>query len=131
MLLEHFLYFLGCGDIDNADTVIIHVDLLMSAFILAVWSVDYDFGNEFVDKFGSKLLDLGYLFNLGNKLSKIVVHAPYRKDKRRHQQIDVYYHGVGIVYIPTAEELEEMFEEHLEDIKWEREQEVNIKEKTA
>ena len=64
-------------------------------------------------------------------VSKIVVHAPYRKDKRRHQQIDVYYHGVGIVYIPTAEEIEEMFEEHLEDIKWEREQEVNIKEKTA
>ena len=64
-------------------------------------------------------------------VSKIVVHAPYRKDKRRHQQIDVYYHGVGIVYIPTAEEIEEMFEEHLEDVKWEREQEVNIKEKTA
>ena len=66
-------------------------------------------------------------------VSKIIVHDPYRKDKRRHQQIDVYYHGVGIVYIPTAEEIEEMFEEHLEEVKWEREleQEVNIKEKTA
>ena len=72
MLLEHFLYLLGCGDIDNADTVIIHVDLLMSAFILAVRSVDYDFGNEFVDKFGSKFLNLGYLFNFGNKLFNIV-----------------------------------------------------------
>ena len=40
MLLEHFLYLLGCGDIDDADTVIIHVDLLMSALILAVRSVD-------------------------------------------------------------------------------------------
>lgn len=34
-------------------------------------------------------------------------------------------------YIPTAEEIEEMFEEHLEDVKREREQETNIKEKTA
>ena len=33
--------------------------------------------------------------------------------------------------IPEAEETEEMFEEHLEDVKWEHEQEVNIKEKTA
>ena len=72
MLLEHFLYLLGCGDIDDADAVIIHVDLLMSALILAVWSVDYNFGNELVDKLGSKLLDLGYLFNLGNKLFNIV-----------------------------------------------------------
>ena len=61
MLLEHFLYFLGCGNINDADTVIIHIDLLMPAFILAVRSVDYDFGNELVDKFGSKLLYLGYL----------------------------------------------------------------------
>ena len=72
MLLEHFFYFLGCGDIDDADTVIIHVDLLMSALILAVRSVDYDFGNELVDNFGSKLLYLGYLLNLGNKLFNIV-----------------------------------------------------------
>ena len=56
MLLEHFLYLLGCRDIDNTDTVIIHVDPLMSAFILAVRSVDYDFGNELVDKFGSNSL---------------------------------------------------------------------------
>ena len=72
MLLEHFLYFLGCGDIDDADTVIIHINLLMSALILAVRSVDYDFGNELVDKFGSKLLYLGNLLNLGNKLFNIV-----------------------------------------------------------
>ena len=72
MLLEHFLYLLGRGDIDDADTMIIHIDLLMSALILAVRSVDYDFGNEFVDKLGSKLLHLGYLFYLGNKLFNIV-----------------------------------------------------------
>ena len=48
--------------------------------------------------------------------------------KRRHQQIDVYYYGVGIVYILKAEE---MFKEHLEELKREREQEFNIKEKTA
>ena len=70
-LFFKLLYFLGCGNIDDADTVIIHVDLLMSALILAVRSVDYDFGNELVDKFGSKLLYLGNLFNLGNKLFNI------------------------------------------------------------
>ena len=41
--------------------------------------------------------------------------------------------GVVIAVMPgaTAEEIEEMFEEHLEEVKWEREQEINIKEKTA
>lgn len=58
-------------------------------------------------------------------VSKIVVHAPYRENKRRHQQIDVYYHGVGIVYIPEAEEVEEMYQEHL------REKKDNTKQKTA
>ena len=72
MLPEHFLYLLCCGDIDDADTVIIHIDLLMSVFIFTVRSVDDDFGNELVDKFGSKLLNLSYLLNLGNKLFNIV-----------------------------------------------------------
>ena len=49
-------------------------------------------------------------------ISKIVVHAPYRKDKRRHQAIDIYYSGVGIVYIPEPEESEMMFQEHLRNL---------------
>lgn len=28
-------------------------------------------------------------------IEKVVVHAPYRQDKRRHQQIDIYYNFVG------------------------------------
>ena len=46
-------------------------------------------------------------------ISKIVVHAPYRKDKRRYQAIDISYSGVGIIYIPEPEESEMMFQEHL------------------
>ena len=49
-------------------------------------------------------------------ISKIVVHAPYRKDKRRHQAIDIYYSGVGIIYIPEPEESEMMFQEHLRNL---------------
>ena len=49
-------------------------------------------------------------------ISKIVVHAPYRKDRRRHQAIDIYYSGVGIVYIPEPEESEMMFQEHLRNL---------------
>ncbi len=59
-------------------------------------------------------------------ISKIVVHAPYRKDKRRHQAIDIYYSGVGIVYIPEPEESEMMFQEHLRNL-----EEKQNNEKTA
>ncbi len=59
-------------------------------------------------------------------ISKIVVHAPYRKDKRRHQAIDIYYSGVGIVYIPEPEESEMMFQEHLRSL-----EEKENNEKTA
>ena len=59
-------------------------------------------------------------------ISKIVVHAPYRKDKRRHQAIDIYYSGVGIIYIPEPEESEMMFQEHLRNL-----EEKQNNEKTA
>ena len=71
-----------------------------------------------LEKFISKVKKITEIKELTPELvhefiSKIVVHAPYRKDKRRHQAIDIYYNGVGIVYIPEPEESEMMFQEHL------------------
>ena len=40
-------------------------------------------------------------------ISKIKVHKPYRENGVRYQQIDIYYHGVGIIRLATAEEMEE------------------------
>ena len=58
-------------------------------------------------------------------ISRIDVYAPYRENNQRHQRIDIYYHGVGYVFIPEPEEVEEMFQEHL------RNRKDNIKVKTA
>ncbi len=74
-----------------------------------------------LEKFISKVKKITEIKKLTPELvhefiSKIVVHAPYRKDKRRHQAIDIYYSGVGIVYIPEPEESEMMFQEHLRNL---------------
>lgn len=58
-------------------------------------------------------------------ISKIDVYASYRENKQRHQRIDIYCHGIGYLFIPEPEEVEEMFQEHLRDRK------DNIKVKTA
>lgn len=58
-------------------------------------------------------------------ISRIDVYAPYRENKQRHQRIDIYSHGIGYVFIPEPEEVEEMFQEHLRDRK------DHIKVKTA
>lgn len=50
-------------------------------------------------------------------ISRIDVYASYRENKQRHQRIDIYYHGIGYVFIPEPEEVEEMFQEHLRDRK--------------
>ena len=49
-------------------------------------------------------------------ISRIEVHAPYRKDGKRHQQIDVYYRDVGILNFITGEKLESAFERHIDEI---------------
>lgn len=49
-------------------------------------------------------------------ISKIEVHAPYRKDGKRHQQIDIYYRDVGILNFITGEKLEAAFERHINEI---------------
>ena len=74
-----------------------------------------------LEKFISKVKKITEIKELTPELvhefiSKIVVHAPYSKDKRRHQAIDIYYSGVGIIYIPEPEESEMMFQEHLRNL---------------
>ncbi|MBQ0010464.1 MAG: recombinase family protein [Ruminococcus sp.] len=50
-------------------------------------------------------------------ISKVVVHEPYRKDKRRHQELDIYYRGVGLVHIPNPDEMERLYQESMENNK--------------
>ncbi len=45
---------------------------------------------------------------------KIVVHEREKKDGRRTQKIDIYYFYVGIVDIPTDEEMWEMEREYMQ-----------------
>lgn len=40
-------------------------------------------------------------------IDKIVIHEKVKKDGKKTQEIDIYYSYVGIVNIPTAEEMEE------------------------
>lgn len=86
--------------------------------------------NDGIEKFIAKVKAITDIQELTPEIvrefiSRFDVYAPYRKDKQRHQNIDIYYHGVGYVFIPEPEEVEEMFQEHLRDRK------ENIKEKTA
>ena len=46
-------------------------------------------------------------------IEKIVVSAPEYKDGKRYQEIAIYYNGIGIIREPTAQEMEEYFEEHI------------------
>ncbi|MCH5300093.1 MAG: DUF4368 domain-containing protein, partial [Ruminococcus sp.] len=46
-------------------------------------------------------------------ISRIEVHKPYRENSVRYQQIDIYYHGVGIIRLATAEKMEESFQRHI------------------
>lgn len=46
-------------------------------------------------------------------IEKIVVYAPEYKDGKRYQEVAIHYNGVGIIREPTAEEMEEYFQEHI------------------
>ncbi len=46
-------------------------------------------------------------------IEKIVVSAPEYKDGKRYQEIAIHYNSVGIIREPTAEEMEEYFQEHI------------------
>ena len=86
--------------------------------------------NDGIEKFIAKVKAITDIQELTPEIvrefiSRIDVYAPYRENKQRHQRIDIYYHGIGYVFIPEPEEVEEMFQEHLRDRK------DNIKVKTA
>ena len=86
--------------------------------------------NDGIEKFIAKVKAIADIQELTPEIvhefiSRIDVYAPYRENKQRHQRIDIYYHGIGYVFIPEPEEVEEMFQEHLRDRK------QYIKEKTA
>ena len=49
-------------------------------------------------------------------ISRIEVHAPYRKDGKRYQRIDIYYRDVGILNFITGEKLELAFERHINEL---------------
>ncbi len=48
-------------------------------------------------------------------MEKIVASKPEYIDGKRHQNLKIYYNGVGIVREPSPEELEELFQEHIQD----------------
>lgn len=54
-------------------------------------------------------------------IEKIVVSKPYKIDGKRHQDLNIYYNGVGIIKEPSPEQMEEYFQEHI----------LNSKQKTA
>jgi len=43
---------------------------------------------------------------LNEFISRIEVHAPDKSTGKRIQQIDIYYHAVGVIDIPTPEEMD-------------------------
>jgi site-specific DNA recombinase len=47
-------------------------------------------------------------------VDKIIIHEREKKDGKRTQQIDIYYSYVGIVDIPTDEEMREMEREYMQ-----------------
>ena len=48
-------------------------------------------------------------------IEKIVVSKPEYIEGKRHQNLDIYYNGVGIIREPAPEEMEELFQEHLKN----------------
>ena len=74
-----------------------------------------------IEKFIAKVKQVTELEYLTPKLvhefiSRIEVHAPYRKDGKRHQQIDIYYRDIGILNFITGEKLELAFEQHIDEL---------------
>ena len=47
-------------------------------------------------------------------IEKIVVYAPRYLDEKRVQLMDVYYNGVGVIRGLSPEEMEEVFQEHIQ-----------------
>ena len=74
-----------------------------------------------IEKFIAKVKQITELEYLTPELvhefiSKIEVHAPYRKNGKRHQQIDICYRDIGILNFITGEKLEATFERHINEL---------------
>ena len=69
---------------------------------------------HFIDK-AKKLTHLTELTPeiLHEFIEKIIVSKPYKIAGRRHQDLDIYYNGVGIIKEPIPEQMEEYFQEHI------------------
>lgn len=48
-------------------------------------------------------------------IEKIVVDKPEYKDGKRYQSVEIHYNGVGIIREPSPEEMEEYFQEHIQN----------------
>lgn len=48
-------------------------------------------------------------------IQKIVVGKPEYKDGKRYQSVKIHYNGVGIIREPSPEEMEEYFQEHMQN----------------
>ena len=46
-------------------------------------------------------------------IERIVVSKPKKINGKRHQTIDIYYHGAGIIKMLSAEEMEEAYQQHI------------------
>ena len=46
-------------------------------------------------------------------IEKIVVSAPEKINGKRHQTVDIYYHGAGIIKMLSAEEMEEAYQQYI------------------
>ena len=46
-------------------------------------------------------------------IERIVVSKPEKINGKRHQTIDIYYHGAGIIKMLSAEEMEEAYQQHI------------------
>ena len=75
------------GEVKNADTAVTNVEKLIAV------TRRYTRIDELTPEILNALVD------------KIVIHEAAKKDGKRTQSIDIYYSYVGIVNIPTAEEM--------------------------
>jgi len=49
---------------------------------------------------------------LNEFIQRIEIHAPDKSSGKRIQQVDIYYNAVGVIDIPTPEELKALEAEH-------------------
>ena len=46
-------------------------------------------------------------------IERIVVSKPEKISGKRHQTVDIYYHGAGIIKMLSPEEMEEAYQQHI------------------